>query len=350
MLRNRVRSTPIWHDCRTGFGDMLRRALGNEPVIAALGPIYESDPAGDLMAPFLRSARETDWVLEEDRLVPKSFLDKACVLRGERIDLVSDRLGDMHDDLVDWARAGLVLEVARRHGVNAAGRGLMRPSWKLNGTVTGRFGCEPVRGKDRDGRPWTFNPLSLGPDDRWRVRPSDAVREIAVLDFRGMDVCSMVSIVPGLAAIYDGHVDPHQRTADLTGLSRDDAKIGFLSWAYGVSFAAAPQVGLAFDRVFPQVREFTRGMDHGDFPRMVQMTSALAFRAALSRALPQLVTEQYIPMFVVHDELTVDSSPIGIDRISGLSSALESGASDRIGVRYRVGVSTGYTYDDAKGK
>lgn len=327
---------------------MLRRALNGEPIIAALGPIYERDPAVELLAPFHRSVEETGWFREEGQLAPDSILGRTCKLRGDEVNRIVDRLEPIHDDLVDWARAGLVLEVARRRGIDVIGRGLLRPNWKLRGTVTGRFGCEPVRGEDSDDHAWVFNPLSLGPDDRWRIRPSDALREIAVLDFRGMDVCSMVSIVPGLAETYDGHPDPHQRTAELTGLSRDNAKQGFLSWAYGASFAAAPDVGRAFDRSFPSIKEFTRGMEHGDFPRMVQMTSALAFRAALSRALPLLVVERYVPMFAVHDELVVDSTVLGLDRISDLTDALEGGASDRIGVRYRVGVSTGYTYAKAK--
>lgn len=346
ILRSEVLGTPIWHDCRTGFGDMLRRALVDRPVIAALGPIYDKDPAEDLLAPFHRSSRETGWTLEESGSVPESFLERARTLRTAAIDVVGARLESLHADLIDWARAGLVLEIARRRGIEVAGRGMMRPNWKLNGTVTGRFGCEPVHGKDSEGRSWAFNPLSLGPDDRWRIRPSDAIREIAVLDFRGMDVCSMISIVPGLFEIYNGHPDPHQRTAELTGLTREEAKLGFLSWAYGA--ALEPRLIDAFVKAFPPVRQFTRGMEHGDFPRMVQMTSALAFRAALSRALPLLVTENHIPMFAVHDELTIDSSPLGLDRIDSVVKALESGASDRIGVPYRVGVSTGYTYADAK--
>jgi hypothetical protein len=330
---------------------MLRRALRGIPVIAGFGPIYETDPGEVLLAPFRRSAIESGWEgLEESGLAPDSVLGAVREMRSTAVDSFGDRLLEEHGDLVDWARAGLVLEVARRHGVNVIRRGLLRPNWRLRGTVTGRFGVEPLRGFDRvSGRNWVFNPLSLGPDDRPLIRASDACRQVAVLDFRGMDVCSMVSIVPGLAEIYAGHDDPHQRTADLTGLTRAAAKQGFLSWAYGASFAAMPEVGRAFDVTFPSVKAFTRGMDHGDFPRMVQMTSALAFRAALSRALPMLVGMHHLPMFVVHDELVVDCSELGLDMIGGLVSELESGASERVGVSYRVGVSTGYTYGEAKG-
>ncbi len=321
---------------------MLRLALNGVPVIAAHGPIYDTDPAGDVLAPFIRSATESGWpISDEGMLVPDHVLERVRRMRTEALDV--ERFESAHDDLVDWARAGLVLEVSRRHGIVAMGRGTLRPSWKLCGTVTGRFGVDPVRGPG-----WTFNPHSLGPDDRRRIRPSDHTRMIAVLDFRGMDVCSMISIVPGLSDVFSGHPDPHQRTADLTGLARENAKAGFLSWAYGASFAASPLVGRTFDESFPQVRDFTRGMEHGDFPRMVQMTSALAFRAALSRALPMLVGNNHVPMFTVHDELVLDCSEIGLDSIGQLVHILESGASDRIGVSYRVGVSTGYTYEEAK--
>ena len=346
-LHGDVNGTPVWHDCRTGFGEMLRLTLSDHDVIAAHGPIYVDDPAASLFEPFQRSARETGWICDEATLAPSSFLERARKLRDDALSMASG-LDSIRVDLVDWARAGLVLEIARRRGVRVKGRGLMQPTWRLRGTVTGRFGCDPVRGENPDGTTWVFNPLSLGPDDRPRIVPSDAVREIAVLDFRGMDVCSMISIVPGLAEVYDGHPDPHQRTAELTGLSRANAKQGFLSWAYGASFAAQPDVGRAFDATFPSIRSFTRGLAFGDFPRMVQMTSAVAFRSALSRALPLLVGERYIPMFVVHDELTVDVSPVGLDKIDALVSVLEQGARDRIGVRYHVGISTGYTYEEAK--
>lgn len=345
-LNAQLEGTPIWHDCRTGFGGMLRRALADQPVIAAFGPIYETDPAGSLLEPFRRSARECQVELEEFDLAPDWCLIRCHQLRSAAIDPV--RLVDCHDSLVDWARAGLVLEIARRRGISVTGRGLLRPNWKLRGTITGRFGCEPVKGEDTDGSLWFFNPLSLGPDDRRRIHPSDSARQIVVLDFRGMDVCSMLSIVPGLSDVYAGHSDPHQRTADLTGLSRSDAKQGFLSWAYGASFAAAPGIGEVFNRTFPMVREFTRGMQFGDFPRMVQMTSAVAFRAALSRALPLLVGERYFPMFAVHDELTVDSTNAGVYAISDLVDSLRTGASERIGVPYDVGVSIGCTYEEAK--
>lgn len=330
---------------------MLRRALTNQSIIAAFGPIYNIDPAAGLMAVFHRTAHETGWSCEEDGLVPDPVLDRARNLRTAAVRTASERLEVVHDDLVDWARAGLVLEVARRHGIHVIGRGILRPNWRLNGTVTGRFGCESTRGND--GKSWSFNPLSIGPDDRMRIRPSDACRNIAVLDFSGMDVCSMISIVPGLSRIYDGSWDMHQRTADLTGLPRHIAKQSFLAWAYGSSIES--DVMGKFNETFVPIREFVSGLEHGDFPRMVQMTSAVAFRAALSRALPLLVSNDMIPMFSVHDELTIDCSDMGLSALrvrdgtgEGLADALESGASKRIGVPYHVNVSVGYTYEEAK--
>lgn len=340
-----IKGNPVWHDCRTGFGDMLRSALLDIPVIAAHGPIYEKDPAEEILAPFRRSAAQTDWVLEEIQLAPKEILEKARLVRTKEVERLLGEFSSDLDVLYDWSRAGLVLEIARRWGVNVFARGILHLNWKLKGTVTGRFGCDSI--KDQN---WMFNPLSLGPDDRWRIEPRDFDRHIVVLDFKGMDVCSMISIVPGLAEIYDGYPDPHLRTAEITGLSRENAKQGFLSWAYGASFAAFPKIGKAFDDSFPFVKSFTKNKSHGDFARKVQETSARAFRAALSRALPLLVTEDHIPMMAVHDELSIDSKIDSMNSIDKIVCALESGASDRIGVPYRIGMQTGSNYEEAKMK
>lgn len=337
---------------------MIRRAVAGQPVIAAHGPIYEEDPADQLMVPFKRSARETDWQgLDEPSLVPESTLDRMRSVRDESVGRIAGSMDFDHGimDLIDWTRAGLILEIARRAGINVNGRGIMRPEWRLKGTVTGRFGCEPVRGEEGGVR-WAFNPLSLGPDDRRRIHPSDAVRHIAVLDFKAMDLCSMLSLVPGMSERYQDAPDPHLRTAEIItegmgdpSLSlwsiRDAAKREIFVHAYGGESAIKEELA----HYLPELDRL-REMPPGEAGRMVQSQSALAFRAALSRALPHIVSESihYLPMFTVHDELVLDCSEIGIDRIDGVVSLLEAGASERIGVPYRVGVSTGYTYEEAK--
>jgi hypothetical protein len=221
--------------------------------------------------------------------------------------------------------------------------------------MTGRFGCEPVRG-EIGGVRWSFNPLSLGPDDRWRIRASDAVRHIAVLDFKAMDLCSMLSLVPGMGERYVDAIDPHLRTAEIiTGgmgdpsLSllpiRDAVKKEIFVHAYGGESAIKEEL----EHYLPEL-QYLRAMPQGEAGRLVQTQSAIAFRAALSRVLPHIVRElhHYIPMFTVHDELVLDCSELGLDRIGEVVSLLEAGASERVGVPYRVGVSTGYTYEEAK--
>lgn len=357
-LRTDILGVPVWHDCRGGFSEMVRRAIADGPIIAAHGPIYEEDPADQLLVPFRRTARETDWQdLDESSLVPESILGRMQKLRDEASSRIAGSMGFDHGvaDLIDWARAGLVLEIARRAGISVSGRGVLRPEWRLKGTVTGRFGCEPVRGED-GGKRWSFNPLSLGPDDRWRVHPSDAVRHIAVLDFKAMDLCSMLSLVPGMSERYRDAPDPHLRTAEIiTGgmgdpsLSlwpiRDAVKREIFVHAYGGESAIKEELS----HYLPEL-DYLRDMPSGEAGRLVQSRSALAFRAALSRVLPHIVRElhHYLPMFTVHDELVLDCSEVGIDRIGEVVSLLEAGASDRLGVPYRVGVSTGYTYEDAK--
>lgn len=335
----------VYHDVRASFGDMLRMSLKGERCVAALGPIYPKDPGEHVIAPFVRSAIETGYTsLPEEKLVPDHTLELLHEIRQHSCSgpfmLWKD---EEWNDAVNWSRAGLVLEIARRRGVHFSGRGVIHFNWKMRGTVTGRFGCETYHGSN-----WTLNPLTLSEDDRRRCRPSDAVRHVAVLDFKAMDVCSMAAIIPEFGAIIGDHTDPYTKIADVIGRnwSRDDVKRNFLVWAYGG--VVDPDVLGEFWYHMRPVHDFTCKLPHGEFPRMVQTVSAQAFRAGLSRALPLLVTDHYIPMFTVHDELTLDVSEVGLDRIKDVQIALESGASEAIGRAYRVGVSTGYTYEEAK--
>lgn len=332
---------PVYHSVRDDFGDLLRACLKDERVGIATGPLYQIDPAAEMLRPFERSAFETDYGdLSEEQLAPDAVLDQARIVRTAAV--LGKEIGSP-DEFVDWARAGLVHEIARRRGLHVGGRGILHVSWKLNATVTGRFGAETVHGKG-----WAFNPLSMGPEDRRRVRPSDHTRHVAVLDFKAMDVCSMSAIVPGLAELLGGHPDPYQRIAELakTTLDRDRVKLNFLTWAYGG--VVDPDVLDQFWYHLRPVHDFTVRLPHGEFPRMVQSVSAIAFRAGLSRALPLLTGDHFIPMLTVHDELALDVSEVGLDRIKEVSMALEAGASERVGRPYRVGVKTGYTYEEAK--
>jgi hypothetical protein len=352
---------PVWHDCRNGFTEMLRHALDGDAIVAAHGPIYETDPAEALLLPFRMTARETGWDAVDERwLAPEHILEQSRILRDRAVASFPAAYDHMIADMSDWARAGLVLEIARRAGVNVTGRGVLRPVWRLKGTVTGRFGCDPVRGFE-GAKAWTFNPLSLGPDDRWRVRPSDAVRHIAVLDFKAMDLCSMISIVPGLKFRYRHLMaDPHSGTAVLLaggrsfdegwvpdGTIRDDIKRELFVHAYGGRSLLAYE----FRQFIPELA-FLTSLPEGEAGRRIQTQSAIAFRAALSRVLPTIVSQlhHYTPMFAVHDELVLDCSEVGLDRIrEEIARPMEEGASERIGVAYRVGITTGYTYAEAKG-
>lgn len=339
---------PVWHDCHTDFPEMLRRALRNEPIAAAHGPIYVDDPAAEIMLPFVRSCHESGWRnLNERDLAPRWVLERANAIRSMAIPTDGITCDEI-EDVVRWTRAGLVHEISSIRGINLVGRGVVHPRWRLRGTVTGRFGCVPVRG---DG--WTFNPLSLGSPDRARVRPSDAVREIAVLDFRAMDLCSMFSIVPGLRERYGSCDDPHSMTAriitgeiDLESNVRSLIKEQLFVHSYGGESVLRAE----FDSRLPELG-WLRNMPPGEGARLVQSRSAMIFRAALSEALPLLVGDHIIPMFTVHDEVVVDCSDIGLGMVrSQLVPALERGAALASGgITYRVGLSVGYTYAEAKG-
>lgn len=333
----------VYHSVREDFGDLLRGALNSERVISAMGPFYSEDPARDVLAPFQRSARETRWSIQSEKdLAPDEILEKVRQVRTVAGVQGVQGITDPNEPL-DWTRAGLVLEIARRRGVKFVGRGTAHFDWKMRGTVTGRFGCETHREPG-----WSVNPLSMGEEDRRRLVPSDATRMIAVFDFKAMDVCSMGVIIPEFAKVLGDHPDPYTRIKEAAHLSaaRDVVKLNFLTWAYGGKID--PSLQIVFEHDLWQVGNYVAGLQHGEFPRKVQATSAIAFRAALSRALPLLTDIHFIPMLTVHDELALDVSEVGLDRLGEVSKALEEGASQRLGRPYRVGIKTGYTYEEAK--
>lgn len=343
--------TQVYHDLDGSFAPIASLLLRGRPAVAALGPVYSEDPAAGLLAPFHRTAESCGWHAR-DALAPEWAWERARTLRREAVAASLELLFERGvADCVDWTRAGLVLAIAGRRGIHVRGHGTLHPRWRLRGTVTGRFGVEPVRGHD-----WTFSPLSLGPDDRWRIVPHASGRRIAVLDFRAMDLCSMASLVPGLAARYAPFAeDMHLGTALLLndademcgGLApvdmRDLAKREVFVHAYG----GQSELRESLERALPEL-DWLRRMPHGEGARLVQAQSALAFRAALSRALPLLTGDDVVPLFAVHDELALDYSESHADALAGVAMAMEEGASQRIGSPYHVGVSTGQTYDGAK--
>ncbi len=348
LLDLKLGQADVYHDVGFDFGQLLRDSLTGRQVTAALGPLYATDPAEQILAPFVRSAKESDWkIASEAQLAPSWALEKARKIRSETALAAVGQIDER--DAVDWTRAGLVLEIARRRGIHMSGRGVLHVNWKMRGTVTGRFGAETLHGKSGIDGDWNFNPMSLAEKDRIRIRPSDHCRHVVVIDFRAMDVCSMIALVPGLIEKYSDHPDPHTRTAELVfgdSGKRSEAKENVFVYAYGGTLTS--DLRDRFRSGLPEIAAVTKGLQHGEFPRLVQSTSALAFRAALSRALPLFVGEKYLPMFTVHDEVVLDASEIGVDGISEVTKALEEGASQRIGVPYRVRVSTGYTYEEAK--
>lgn len=336
--------TSIFHCVRDSSTEMIAGIFAGKTVIAALGPIYHQDPAASLLLPFFRCAEETGWKVNESTLAPSSIMEKAREARIKSIDLSSSA---PIDELSEWTRAGLLLEICRARGINYDGHGLIHVPWRLRGTVTGRFGTEPVRLIDKSsGRPWTFNPLSLTENQRMEIVPRSSDSQIVSMDFRAMDLCSMISIVPGLAERYQGchDGDLHARTAEILGggISRNSAKDQIFVYAYGGRSPLAPQ----FERAMPQLSRFRSDT----FARQVQSQSARAFRAALSRAFPLLLGERVIPLFTVHDELVLECFDSSRNLLPEISKALEDGATQRIGVPFRVNFRVGRSYEDAKGK
>lgn len=331
----------VHHSIKDDFGRLLTLALGDVPVYVAHGPIYENDPASELLQPFIRSAREAGLnpdELSDEQLAPELFLQRACELRMSWVDSwAEEALPADWEKLEDWARAGLVLEIARRRGVSFKDGTKAHVRWKLRGTVTGRFGVEPGG----------FNPLVIPKEMRSRIVPSGPGRSIVVFDFRAMDLCSMISVTPGLAERYAGTHDLHGRTAEIMGLDRDIAKREIFVYAYG----GASSYTSDFVVQLPEIK-FIRGgsrLEAGANARLIQRISADAFKAALSRALPLLTSDDCLPLFTVHDEVVLDVLNERLDGLWSVTKALQDGASERIGVPYTVGMKVGSSYAEAKG-
>jgi hypothetical protein len=225
-----------------------------------------------------------------------------------------------------------VLEVASRIGIPLREGTRAHVKWKLRGTVTGRFGVESGG----------LNPLVIPRDQRQRIVPGGRDRSVVALDFRAMDLCSIISLFPALSDSYGGvgDGDLHGRTAELVGVDREVAKKELFVFAYGGHSSCERQFAERMPDVFRE-----RGPE---LARRVQERSATAFKAGLSRALPLLVGDFVRPMFTVHDELVLDVLSERLDDVSGVVQAMEQGASERIGRPYSVGMKVGANYAEAK--
>lgn len=323
----------VYHSVREDFFHLIKSAIKKEGLsIAALGPIYAEDPAAALIAPFIRSAQEIG--LDADAvkvLAPEWATKKINELRQNAIQEWGVKASERDwQDVLDWTRAGLVLEIASRIGIPLRNGTRVHVKWKLRGTITGRFGVEHG----------SFNPLTIPREQRGRIVPDEAGRDVAVLDFRAMDLCSIISLFPSIADRYGRSEDPHQTTADLVGVDREVAKKELFVFAYGGNSPYHREFSERLPELVP-----VRGPD---LARRVQETSAIAFRAGLSHALPHLFGGGVRPMFTVHDELVLDRE---VDRpVDDVVAALERGASERIGFPYSVGMKVGRDYGEAKAK
>lgn len=325
----------IYHSVPESFSKLLRAVLHGCNVYVALGPIYQTDPAKAIVAPFERSAMESGYAdLPLSHLIPPSILEKINLLRLESVrDLTSQYDENSWKDAEDWTRAGLVLEISSRYGICFRKEKNAHVKWKMNGTVTGRFGVEHG----------SYNPLIVNKNDRSNIIPSEKGRTLAVIDFRAMDLCSMISVVPGLAEKYRGATDPHLRTAEIVGIERDVAKKELFTHAYGGNSFLHRE----FSNKLPELN-WLREKGSGEGARIVQRTSATAFKAGLSKALTLLCEVDVKPVFTVHDELVLDVLNESIMKVKVVSQALEKGASERIGVTYTTETKLGSDYAEAK--
>lgn len=71
------------HSVEGSFSPLLSLTLRGKRAVAALGPIYAEDPAGALLAPFIRSADVTGWRVSDETLAPDWVREKARDMRRE---------------------------------------------------------------------------------------------------------------------------------------------------------------------------------------------------------------------------------------------------------------------------
>lgn len=345
----------VAHSVDDALDELLEATATGQQFVAGLGPIYRQDPAASVLEPFRRSAEASGWsAIGEQGLAPDWALKRA---RGLRSDACSRWLDKSSADdrltAVEWTRAGLVLGVASRRGFKFGGRQI-HPRWDLNATITTRFGSST---EELPFSPWRICPLRIAAEHRRMVRPSSPGRHIAVMDFRAMDLCSMLSLpnAGALRARYDGSSDYHFRTAqllwgrdDVAAAERELAKEQLFVYAYG----GRSELHDVFEARIPELKLIRALNDNepGEAARVVQRRSAETFRTALSAALLLLTSDAVAPMFVVHDELVidVDSGHAALLEASGVAAAMESSATRATGVGHAVDISVGDDYGSAK--
>lgn len=328
------------------FSILMKRALENQNIGVALGPLYDKDPAVSIIEAFKRSATESNWNCTPAQMFPEEVNSRIKSIREAAVANIVDDI-----TLNQWARAGLVLEIASIYGINIGIRKI-HPRWKLNGTVTGRFGCSTEQIVSAwDNEMWYFSPLTIPEAKRNLIVPSSKDRRIATIDFNGIDVCSMFAIAKSVPKEYEDCDDIHRATAkilfetnDPTDLNRDVSKIEIFKYAYG----GHTEYMNLFAKKLAQLSMF-RDMPPGEAGKLVQSVSAIAFRAALSKALPSLTSLDVKPMFTVHDELVLDYSRGHEDKVLEVSKQMELGATEMNLFPYRTRVKlNGKHYGEVK--
>lgn len=332
---------------------LLSEALKNNYIGAALGTLYEVDPAANIISAFENSAKQTGYKIAS---IPEDVLKRVKTIRSNvaNISTLDSSI------LNEWTRSGLILSLCK---TNINGFGFVKNRWRLKGTSTGRFGCESVNifsvfrsGLDPvvcfDINDWKyFSPLAIPKNKRKYIIPFSSKDKLAVIDFSSFDLFSMMSIVPGLKERYESFGGPLHQIENLYTLTselvfgnsskKDFMKTDLFTYVYGGNSRFAD----VFEKRIPELAKF-RSDNAG---KIVQQVSATAFRAALSNALPHIVSNGINPVFTVHDELVLNYSEYSENKLNDIKLAMEKGASQRIGVPYRTKIKiNGNSYEEVK--
>lgn len=321
---------------------------GSQQAMAADRIIYEKDPASSFLDPFRRSQDYSGYgPLDPEALAPKWALERADEIRNDLGSYLLESKAVNIQSAIRCTRALLVHVIASKAGWRFDGE-IFHPDWWANGTETGRFGVSSFK-RIRASRVRSISPHRIWEEDRCFVVPSAPDRQIAVLDFKAMDLGSMISMVPELLQRYQSLgpiTDLHQRTAELLGenVTREQAKLELFRHAYGGKSELAQ---LFRDRI-PELVWFS-SEPAANAGRAVQTKSSEVFKSALSRALPLLTSLEAVPMFTVHDELVLDveGGRNGAVWASEVAHEMERGAAE-LGSPCKVEVKIGSDYGAAK--
>lgn len=323
-----------YHSIRQNQYEVFNDLKNNKNFIVCSGPVYKTDPAASLIEPFIKSCEISNYKFDES-IIPKGIQQSFNDNRKSYIEK-SINQNDINN-LLNWSLYAAVLENAYINGVSV-GINKLHVDYVLNNTITSRDGYVTTH---------DFNPHFITNEFSHYIKPSDYLRNVVILDFKAMDVFSMMTLFPSVSKFFEDTNDPYSVISSMCSIERKEAKISFLKWAYGGKISS--DIEVKFINNFNEIFECSRKLQHGEFARTVQTVSSIIFRASIASVAKELIfSKHFIPMFTIHDSIILDTSDYGIENIKTVIDKMEQKTFTESGIKYRISLNCGYTYFEAK--